>query len=234
MFRIKTKSDNYITFKTTSYCRNFDMFDDNDDTVCDVEGRMTKLNTSTTTTIGIFDYSIINLNLSRLLKYDIKKMLYSRGFSSGDEYLLESFASLFELIKSNNLDTSLYSKLVLVHMLAIKKEYRGLDMVQQFTEYLYRNHYDVNTGILVHVKPFQYNFIGKDNYLDERNVESNNKSYLLCDYFNLEMFSIEDDYEMSNYKLFSIAKKVGFNRVSNDNNIFMLDSSIISNSILYR
>lgn len=219
-----------ISFKTTLFHKNYDLVVNNENIITDMEGEISKLNIGKRKLpdlIGIYDLSSINLHIARLLNHDGVDAIGSRGYLWPNERLIESFSELHDLIVDKQINLNNYDKIILIHMLTISKKYRGLNVVNEFMEYVYRNHYNERVGIFAYVKPFQNNYIGKTDYLYGRKCKQDDKISTAHEHFLLNDFYDKTDYEINCYKLFSVANKCGFNRIDDNKNLFIFDPTKI-------
>ncbi len=213
-----------VTFKTTSYHRNFDLINDNENIITEYEGNISEVRISEhkpPILMGEYLFSIWNLELGKMFNVDLNELLNSYHFESiYYEFLL--------LLKNKLIDISKYQKIMFISNLILKPDYRKHEISEEFIEFIYRDFYGKDTAIIALVKPIQNNVIDFDFYMNHRNVEifqsihkkdgvnivSGKEYYLLNDLLK------KDDNEMNEYKLFSLAVRLGFSRIS-DSHLFL-------------
>jgi hypothetical protein len=214
-----------VVFRTKSYYNNYDNFIDGDNIITEQSGMISDLRINERKPpipIGEFSISIWNISLSKLLNLNIKNLIHELKSE-------ETYQELDDLIKYNSVYDRIIncSKLIIIHSLILKQDYRKKELTEEFFEIIYRNYYDGNTIILALVKPFQKN-VGLYNYLmDTKTVEVKNNLknpndfviYPASTYYSLNSFLDKNDHELNEYKLFSIAAKNGFCRI-NESNLF--------------
>lgn len=224
-----------ITFKTLSYRKNYDMIVKNENIITELEGTITNLRIEKDKLpelIGEFELSIWNVRVANLLRHNLYELLKSEeGVNTYDE--------LSNIVSQGKFDLNKYNKIVFVHTLLIRDDYRGTGITEEFVEYLYREYYnDDNTIIIALVKPFQNNRPDYLYFINERVVRSkdelhgNEKISTTLEFFSLNKFIEKDDDEMNEYKLFSAAKKCGFKRMNDDFHLFELDTDIVEKKLI--
>jgi hypothetical protein len=214
-----------IVFRTKVYYNNYDNFIDSDGVITEHSGMISDLRINEgkpPIPIGEFSMSIWNISLCKLLNVNIFKLI-------SDLKLEETYRELDDLIKYNSVYERIINsnKLIIIHSIVLKQDYRKRELTDEFFEIIYRNYYDENTIILALVKPFQKN-AGLYNYLmDVQTIKVNNSiknpndfiKYPASTYYSLNSFLDKKDHELNKYKLFSIAAKNGFSRI-NESNLF--------------
>jgi hypothetical protein len=213
-----------ITFKTQGYRKNIDFINDNENIITEYEGGISEVRISEEKppiTIGEYGFSVWNITLGKKLNVNFNKLIY-------DHRIEDTYRELIKIIKGKFFDINGYNKLVLVHTLIIKKDYRKKGVTQEFVEMLYRDFYDENTAIIALVKPFQNNHIDADFYFKRKIVQVKKEiksaeiiNIPAIEYYTLKDFDKKDDTELNEYKLFSLANSCGFNRLD-DSYLFML------------
>jgi len=206
-----------ISFKTKCYRKNFDLVTENENIITECAGSISELKISEGKTpfiIGEYSFSVWNIELSKMLNIDINKII--RKYSIENTYL-----ELASIIEDELIDTSKYKKIVLVHSLILRPEFRKHGITEEFIEFLYRDYYNENTLILALVKPFQDNPIDNDYYSNQKLVRSPIKigdaevqeTIPASVYYSLKDLYDKNDIEFNEYKLFAVASKCGFTRI---------------------
>jgi hypothetical protein len=209
---------NKISTKTTLFHKNFDMIVSNDNIISEYDGQIGLLRLSEKKQplrIGEFTLSIWNLAIADLQEVNLTDLI--------DKYKEEdTYYEFNKMVSDTNYDYSKFKKIVFLHSLIIKPEYRKCGVTEEFIEFIYRNFYDDNTVIFALVKPIQENYINSVFYSNEKKIsfaiydESNvveYKSMSAFEYYSLENEYEKTDAELNQYKLFSVAKRCGFKRV---------------------
>lgn len=211
---------NDISTKTTLYHRNFDMVVPNDNIISEYDGIISKLRINEKKqplTIGEFTLSVWNVGLCKLVETDIYQMIET--YSDEDTYY-----EFKEYIDNNDFDFLNYKKLIFIHSLIIKPEYRKHGISEEFIEFIYKNFYDKDNQIFALVKPIQDNELNLVFYSKEKMVrfveyDENNKPKIkkmsAFKYYSLDKEHEKNDAEINEYKLFSVATKCGFKRLNN-------------------
>lgn len=207
-----------ITFKTHGYRKNIDFINDNENIITEYEGSVSEvriLEEKPPIIVGEYGFSVWNIALGKKLNVNFNKLIY-------DHRIEDTYRELIKIIKGKYFDINGYNKIVLVHTLILKKDYRKKGITQEFVEMLYRDFYDENTAIIALVKPFQDNHIDADFYFKRKNVQVKKEiksteiiNIPAVDYYTLKEFDKNDDSELNEYKLFSVANSCGFNRINN-------------------
>lgn len=207
-----------ISTKTTIYHRNFDMVVPNDNIISEYDGIISKLRFrehKQPETIGEFTLSVWNISLGKLINANIDDMI--EQYSDEDTYY--EF-NLF--LNDTNFDYLNYNKIVFIHSLIIKPEYRKKGITEEFIEYIYKNFYDKKSIIFALVKPIQDNelncvFYSKEKFIRfvdyDENGKSSTKKMSAFKYYSLDNELNKTDIEINEYKLFSVASKCGFKRL---------------------
>lgn len=202
-----------ITFKSTSFCRNYDFFDDADNTIIEIDGLINRVNIETKskpTLIGEYSLSMWNLTLMRLFNHDIVNLLnHYDGYSTYEQFKGTN------LIKESELNK--FNKIIFIHTIVIHPKFRKMGVFSEFIESIYRTYYSEDTLIITLAKPFQNNEIDEDYYRLRRNVIIDDTTVSAFNYYSLKEYYNKTDTELNEYKLFNIVGKCGFDRISNTN-----------------
>ena len=207
-----------LTFKTRCYRKNFDLVTEDENIITEYEGSVSELNIfrkKPPFVIGEFGFSVWNIELGNLLGINLNKLIGS--FSMEDTY-----NELMKTITSKEFDITKYKKIVLLHSFIIRADYRKHGITEEFIEFLYRDFYDKNIAIIALVKPFQYNVIDCDYYLNHKLVQNMNifgdfeklEKIPATEYYSLDKLYSKNDIESNEYRLFSVATRCGFSRIS--------------------
>jgi hypothetical protein len=210
------------TFKITSYCRNFDLINDNESIISEHCGviSLTRLSeTKPPIIIGEFEVSTWNIALGKKLNVNFVKLLKCH-------WVEVMYAELLKAVKNDSFDIMNYDKLILIQNLVIHPEFRKSGMTEEFVEAIYRQYYNEKNAIIAVVKPIQDNPVDSDYYYNIRSVEMRNsldgdiKVIPSVTYYKLNEFLDKDDRETNEYKLFAVAVKCGLSRIG-DGDLFM-------------
>lgn len=205
-----------ITFKTQFYRKNYDLINNNENIITECNGIITQIKISDhmpPLIIGEYGFSIWNIELGNLLDIDIKALIKL--------YWMENTYDELSLISSNTFNIYDYRKIVFIHGLVITKDYRKLEITEEFIEGMYRDFYSKDVAIIALVKPLQDNYIDSDYYFKHKMIHVRKKIGLINDYESVpasEYYSLtelrkKEDTEINEYKLFSVAAKCGFKRI---------------------
>jgi len=231
--KIKLWSD--LTFKTIGYRKNFDIIIEGENIITEYNGNISKLRMverKLPEIIGEYSFSTWDVRTAKLIGIDVSKLM--------DDFENEI---LYNEISNNSSEISLdlVNKIILIHNVVIAKKYRGLGVLNEFIEMIYRDFYvNDNTKIFTLALPIQYNKNNLDYYTNHKYVKIKNmvndsedqiKNVIASDYYDInEFIKNKPDRETNEYKIFSIAKKCGFNRI-NESNIFLLNPMEVSDRI---
>ena len=208
---------NNIAFKTQCFRKNFDLINKNENIITEYDGIISELRISERKPplqIGEYGLSVWNIEMARMLKYSISKLVKI--------HKLENIYSELDIVVGEKLiKLKEYNKIVFIHGLVIRPDYRKLEITEEFVELLYRDFYNDKTIILALVKPLQNNKIDADFYFKNKNVIIKNKIGNVDDYdvipaikyYSLDKLIQNNDIELNEYKLFGIASRCGFNRI---------------------
>ncbi len=206
-----------LAFKLTCYRKNFDLVSENENFISLYTGTISKLRVierKLPLLLGEYSLSTWNLKLGRVFNTDFQKLIYEHRIE-------DSYYELLKLINSKEFDINQYDKLVIIHHIILREDYRKCDITAEIIESVYRDFYDDRTAILVLVKPLQDNNIDFDFYSRLKKIEyretygsSNVQEISAYDYYDIKSLINKTDRELNEYKLFAAARKCGFNRIS--------------------
>lgn len=202
-----------ITFKSTSYIRNYDFFNNGDNVIIETDGSilLTNINAKVKSTlIGEYSTSLWNLDLMRLMGNDINNLLVE----TEGQIIYDQFN---ECIINKNIDLNDYDRILFIHTVVIHSNYRKKGVFFEFIESIYRTYYTNKTLILILAKPFQNNDMDEDYYRLRKEVVVDNKPISALKYYSLNQYYDKTDTELNEYKLYNIVNKCGFDRLSNTN-----------------
>jgi len=212
-----------ITFKTHAYRKNVDFINDNENIITEHEGSIFEIRISEEKPphiIGEYGFSVWNIRLAKKISPNIdiiSKLIYDHRHE-------DTYNELLKLIENKIFDINGYNKLILIHTLILRKDYRKMGITNEFIEMIYRDFFDEKNVIIALVKPFQYNQIDSDFYLKRKSVyvKKEVKSREIdkipaIDYYSLDEFNKKDDIELNTYKLYSLANSCGFKRIDESN-----------------
>jgi len=206
-----------ITFKTQLYRKNYDLIIKNENIITECNGIITQIKISDhmpPLIIGEYCFSVWNIELGNLLDIDIKELVKSY-------HMENTYDELSSLINSNSFNINDYKKIVFIHGLVITKEYRKLEVTEEFIEGIYRDFYSKDVAIIALVKPLQDNYIDSDYYFKHKMIHVRKKLGLINDYesvpaseyYSLNELTKKEDTEINEYKIFSVAARCGFKRI---------------------
>ena len=220
-----------ITFKNTSYRKNYDLASPNDSIVTECNGTIHKTNTNLkepAILIGEYAISIWDLRLGQLLTKRILDIL--KYYKNETVY-----SSLIKEIKRGNVQIDNYDRLVIVHSLIIHPNYRKNSLPEEFLEMVYREWYHDKCIIIIHTKPIQYNKGNYDYYFNHLKVEPMKgiEPTPAVDYYGLSSFIADKDEERDHYRVYGVAKRCGMNRVGRSN-LFTLSPEWSINRVIQK
>lgn len=235
-----TYKDNYelwskLTFKTIEYRKNFDLMYVDENFITEYEGVVseTRINERKPPfQVGEYQFSVWNFGLARDFDVDLTEKF--KEYEHEDAY-----EELLTILDDNLLPFNKINKLVILHTFIIHPDYRKSGITEEFFEYLYRDYISGDENYLIAlVKPIQENEIDFEYFWNEKTVSfktSNQKNapyeeILTKDYYKLDDLIENDDTEMINYKLFSIATRCGFKRL-NESHLFVFNPNKIINRL---
>lgn len=200
-----------ITFKTTSYRKNYDVVNLGDNIITEQEGIISLLRLyerKKPLLVGEFNLSLWNLDLANQINVDILQLM-------GEMTHETIYKELYREIKHKSIDISKYNKILTINTIIVGGEYRNIEVFDEFIEFIYRDYYDEKTLIVILALPFQYNIIDEDYYRLHRKIKTDADIINAVDYYSLNKFYDKTDAETNEYKIFNIVSQRGFNRINN-------------------
>ena len=221
---------NNVTFKTQGYRKNFDLVTENENIISEYTGSIYVIRLAEHKPpfiIGEYTFSVWDISLAKILKIDLNKLLDAHK-------MVNAYIELIKMIKANVIDVNHYDKIVLIHSLVLRPDYRKLGITEEFIEFIYRDYHFEKTGIVAIVQPFQDNKFDLDYYMNQKTVlvrdeiSGINKFDAIpaSEYYDLQKFLEKSDSETNEYKLFAVAKRCGFERM-NSSHLFFSNSNVI-------
>lgn len=207
-----------ITFRTQSYRKNFDFVSENENFITEHDGIISEIRIAQRKPpliVGEYGFSVWNISTGMKFGVNFNKLI--------KEHQIENaYSELIYVIKNKALDIKKYNKIILIHSLILRADYRKRSLTEEFVEFLYRDFYDEKNAIIALVKPFQNNSIDADYYSKRKSVPVRENLKTLHDvvdipaieYYSLNDLMKKNDVELNEYKLFNIASNCGFNRLS--------------------
>lgn len=208
-----------LTFKTTSYRKNFDFITPDENIITEYEGNVTMLRIKDRRLpllVGEYGFSVWNIKLASMLNFNILRLLKLYHDDS-------TYDELYKIIQMGLFDIHKYKKIVLLHSLVIRPDFRKKNITEEYIESIYRDFYDDDVAILALVKPFQNNENDRDYYYNHKEImfkkvgdedDEIAQKIKASDYYQLNDFEDKKDEEINEYKLFSVASRCGFNRIA--------------------
>ena len=207
---------NDVTFKTQCFRKNFDFVYDGENIITEYEGIISEIKENKLPfIIGEYGFSIWNIELGLKFDVNLDKLI--------SEHAIENtYSELKNVVQQKEFTINKYKKIILIHTLILRKDYRKRGITEEFIEMIYRDFYSKNTAIIALFKPFQTNTIDSDYYLKRKFVQVKEKiktseivNVPALEYYSLNELTEKKDNEINEYKLFTIANKCGFNRINN-------------------
>lgn len=206
-----------LTFKTTSYRKNFDFITPDENIITEYEGNVTMLRIKDRRLpllVGEYGFSVWNIKLASMLNFNILRLLKLYHDDS-------TYDELYKIIQMGLFDIHKYKKIVLLHSLVIRPDFRKKNITEEYIESIYRDFYDDDVAILALVKPFQNNENDRDYYYNHKEImfkktgddDNITQKIQASEYYQLNDFEDKNDVEINEYKLFSVASRCGFNRI---------------------
>lgn len=225
---------NKLTFKTTSYRKNFDLSFKNENFITELEGIINKIKIGEKKLpllIGEYGISVWNIGLAKSFDIDLIDVLKKHSIEN-------SYQELNNLLYNDKISLDNVNKLIIIQNLIIHPEYRKKQISEEFIEFLYRDYYyGDNNKMIWFVKPIQDNTVDWDYYynkkiisLKERIDDVSDKKISAYDYYDLKNIVKKDDTEENEYKLFTVASKCGFKRIG-ESHVFDFKPNNIINRI---
>lgn len=226
----------YLKFKYIAHHTNFNILTNTDHFLTDYTGDVIKLRfmeNKPPLIIGDFSFSVWNFDLANKMNINVFDTFLD--YPSNHPY-----SEIHTIYKTNPNLFYKIKKMVLIHTLILHPDYRGKNISEEFVEFIYRAFYDEDNLILLNATPLQYNeedFLYFNIYktIELKNDIHDDDNILKIkakEYYNLDDLS-KDDLEIDTYKVYGIAARCGFNRLS-DTSIFKLEDYKILNRILYK
>ena len=207
-----------VTFKTQSYRKNFDFVNDGENIITEYDGIISEIKINEgklPLIIGEYGFSLWNIELGLKFNINLDKLISEHAIE--DTYL-----ELKNVIRQKEFIINKYKKIIIIHTLVLRKEYRKCGITEEFIEMFYRDFHSKNTAIIALVKPFQNNTIDSDYYLNRKFVQVKEKiksseiiNVSASEYYSLNELIERKDNEINEYKLFTIASNCGFRRINN-------------------
>jgi len=224
-----------ITFKIHGYHKNYDFSTEDENIITEYDGNVSELRIPQRKppfVIGEYGISVWNIELGKILNVDFDTLISK--YSVDDTY-----DELMRIINEKLIDINKYKKIIFVHSFILRAEYRKLGITEEFIEFIYRNFYDENSAIIAMVKPFQNNPIDKDYYYKRKSIQVIKSMDFLdrldeipaFEYYSLNDLYNKEDTEINEYKLFAVANKCGFKRIS-ETHLFFFSPEKIQNKMI--
>jgi len=164
--------------------------------------------------IGEYGFSVWNIELGKTLGIDFDKLIKAHRIE-------DTYNELRFVLSNKLIDITDYKKVVLIHSLMLRPDYRKHGISEEFIEMIYRDFYDKKNAIIALVKPFQNNPVDADYYFKRKSVLISNtmgdlekpSSIPATEYYSLDELCNKEDREFNEYKLFSVAARCGFERI---------------------
>lgn len=212
---------NDVTFKTQVYQKNFN-FLGIDNIISENDGIITRLRTEENKPpiiIGEFGFSSWNINVAKIYDINIDQVIldYSKENSYGE---------LLHLRKNGSIDFHNINRLYILHSFILHEDYRKYEITEELFEMFYRVFLSENDMLLALVMPFQYNKVDFDYYYKNKKVLNltsikprKQTEHSASDYYSLNNFLDNNDYESDSYRLFALASRCGLIRIG-DGHLF--------------
>jgi hypothetical protein len=208
-----------LSFKTRCYRKNFDLIVEDEHIITEYEGNIGVLqikNQKPPVVIGEFGFSMWNIDLAKMLDIDLDTLI--NRYSDEDTY-----NNLKTVINDGLFNINKYKKIVFIHSLILKNDYKKKNITEEFIEMIYRDFYDKDTAIIALAKPFQTNKVFENFYLNIQTVKylqktgdtQNMKRIPASAYYSIRDLYNKNDDEYNEYKIFALAQRLGFTRIGN-------------------
>lgn len=225
-----------LTFKTTSYRKNYDITHEYDNFITEHEGVISKVRMDEFKPpfqVGEYQFTTWNIKLAKEFNIDLIEYL--------DYYIYENtYNEMQYLLHNKKLSLKNVNKLILLHTYIIHPNYRKKGVTEEFIEFLYRDFVfgNENNLLIALIKPIQTNPIDYDYFSYEKiittkdSIEKNEEYKKISgnNHYKIDELTKNDDIEIIEYKLFALAKRLGFERIS-ESHLFKLNPSIIKEKI---
>jgi hypothetical protein len=226
-----------ITFKSLSYRKNFNLSFKDEHLITNYLGTITLLQIvekKPPLLIGEYSFSTIDLKVAKFLDVDIFESLKTLS-------TIGPYNQLYDVLLGYGDEIYNYNKIIVLETLILRKEFRKKEISEEFIESVYRDVYGNDCIMFGFFVPIQYNDLNSDYFLKERVVKLKNdlgdgsdfKYVETAKYYSLNEFLIDGvDKEYSEYKIFSIATRLGFIRTNDNTSVFRFNNeSLILNRI---
>lgn len=207
-----------LSFKTRCYRKNFDLITDGENIITEYSGVINELRITERkppNVIGEYGFSVWNIEHAKMLNINVNKLIKEYGVDN-------AYLELNYLIENGLFDVNKYKKIVIIHSLIIRKEYRKRGVTEEFIESIYRDYFDTNTLIIAYVIPVQnnsneYDFYSNHNFIENINFIGDKgviEKIPASEYYSLNELYNKEDVESNEYRVFSVAAKCGFERIA--------------------
>lgn len=220
-----------LTFKTTSYRKNFDLSYLDENFITEHEGTISEIRLNDKKApfhVGEFQFSVWNIKFAKEFDIELLKNMKEHTFEN-------TYEELLSVVDNGDIELNNVNKLVLLHTFILHPKYRKRGITQEFIEFLYRDYiYGENNMLIALVKPIQENPIDYDYFWNKKKLQirellGKDVPYELITarkYYELDELKENVDTEIIEYKLFSVAARCGFKRI-NESHLFYLTPSFI-------
>ena len=218
-----------LSFKTKCYRKNYDLTIPDEHIITEYEGEISLLRINEKKLpkiIGEYGFSVWDINLGEFLNIDINELFNIQSDNV-------SYSNMVSLINNNEFNYKKYNKILFIHTLIIKEEFRKNEIGEEFVENIYRDYYNKNTAIVFLASPFQYNNYDYDYYSKHRKINVNETDNVhintmsAFEYYSLDKLINKNDYEMNKLKIYSTVHKYGFDRIGNSDLFIMNHHNIL-------
>lgn len=216
-----------LTFKTTSYRKNFDVIIESENIITEHIGEISKIRMfekKPPVILGDYGFTTLNIKIAKELNFDVKQLIHEFNQQL-------AFDELNNLIINDKFNPYDYDKILIIQNFVLSIEYRKMGVLEEFIEMLYREHYNEKVAIIALVLPFQYNEFDFEYYNEYKKIKKRNDikgldstEVLIMDEFSLrETINKNNDRETNEYKLFAVADRCGFERIG-DSYLFLFNN----------
>lgn len=229
--KMKKNTIDNLSFTHKLYKTNFDLINKNDSIITECDSVINKLRIKEKLPpllVGECNLSIWNLKLGFLFNADIPSLVHKFR-------LQDSYTELHKVIKNKKLNIKDYNKLIIIHNVVIKKEYRKHDVLNELIESIYRDYNDEKIAIIMYVKPIQFNKHDFELFSQIKNFKTDD-TYLEIsgkEFYSLDELEKITDIEDGELKLFQRVHDCGFDRIG-DSNLFILSEDFTLNRIIMK
>jgi len=225
--KMKKRIIENITFKTTTYYRNYEYLSEKENIVTHYDGMLYKLRIiekKPPLPLGEYEFTIWNIGIGKELGINVNELISNYG----EDVVFTDFKNL---IKNKNLNTLKYDNLVLISYFILNPDFRKIGLTQEFVKMIYKNFYNKKNAIIVYAKPIQHQLIDETDFFFKYKLVNirehinpkydTPKSIPAIEYYAINQLKKKEDREMNEYKVFSVASKYGFKRIG-ETNFFIL------------